>query len=325
MTSDPVARLRAADPARKIRRHDTAEVTRLLDRAVSAAVPSSRARRRPRAVAGGLGAALLLGGGGAAYAVLAQPASTSLGLACAVGTTEQQFTRAGGELSSFMDVRSGDPVADCAAEYERLDGAAPELVGYSTGRPYLSVVPASWPVPSEWKPLARGFRNDEKRLELRQRLGDALDGPAAQCRSAGEVQDMVERDLDSLGLTGWRIERLEQADEADGEDWCAIAFVDDEGQALVRIQGLEGAADADVAAQEPFGRLLRELRREIVQHCLTLPDARGRTEAAVRASGFELADAKIVVIDDPEATCTRVEAPIGGLVEVVLRGPASPR
>ncbi len=88
-----------------------------------------------------LGAAVLAGGGGVAYAVLFEPPGTALGLACAAGTTREQFAQAG-ELTSFMDVRSGDPVADCAAEYERREGAAPPRVGYTTGRPYLSVVPA---------------------------------------------------------------------------------------------------------------------------------------------------------------------------------------
>jgi len=323
MTSDPVARLRSADPARTVFRHDAAAATRLLDRAVAAAAPSSSARRRSRVFTAGLGAALLLGGGGAAYAVLNQPTSTSLILACAAGTTQQQFTRAGGELTSVMDVSSGDPVADCAAEYERLDGAAPALVGYSTGRRFLSVVPATWPVPSSWKPLGRGFRSDAARLELRQRLGDVLDGPEAQCRSADEVQDMVERDLADLEFTGWKIERREQADKADGEDWCAIAFVDDEGQPLVWIQGLEGPANPEVSAQEPIGQLVRVLRRDVVQQCLTLQEARRRTENAVRTAGFNRSDAKIIAIEDIAATCTRAEAPIAGMIEVVLRGPSS--
>jgi len=94
---------------------------------------------------------------------------------------------------------------------------------------------------------------------------------------------------------------------------------------LVRIQGRQEAVNGEVSAQEPIGKLVRTLRREIVHECRTLPDACRRTETAVRASGFNLTDAKIVTIVDPTATCTRAEAPVGGLVEVVLRGPSSPR
>lgn len=182
------------------------------------------APRHPGPPGAALGAALLAGGGGAAYAVLHQPASTVLGLACSAGTSQQEFQQAGGNLSSYVGASSGDPVADCAAEYDRLEVAAPLLRGYTTGESYLSVVPEAWPVPSDWQPLAVDFRTVPARLELSQRLGDVLDGPQSRCRSAEAVEAIVRRDLADLAMTGWTIKRLEQAERADGQDWCALAF-----------------------------------------------------------------------------------------------------
>jgi len=323
MTRDPLLRLRQADPAPNVIIVDPERASALLDRAVMSGAPPRWPRRRPHVVGAAVGAVLLVGGGGAAYAVFSQPASTSLGLACAAGTAQQDFERAGGELTSFMDVRSGDPVADCAAEYERINGGVPPLVAYSTGRSHLSVVPADWPVPPHWQPLATGFRNDAARLELRQRLGDVLDGPQAQCRTADAVQDMVERDLAELGLAGWTVERLAQAERADGQDWCALAFVDDTGLPRVQVQGLPGPANGQLPADEPFRKLVHTLRSEVTGRCLMLPAAGQAVEQAVRAAGFDLRDARITSIEDPDATCTRVDVPLSGRVEVSLRGPSS--
>jgi hypothetical protein len=328
MTPDPLALLRQADPAPSPAPYDPGCATALIDRAVAADTPGTgrgqgRRTRRWRAAAAALTAAVLAGGGGAAYAVLHQPADSALGLACAAGTSRQEFEQAGGSLSSFMSVSSGDPVADCAAEYERRGaGAAPALRGYTTGTSYVSVVPADWAVPTSWQALPDTFRNDPVRLELRQRLDDVLEGPQSRCHSADEVAALVRSDLTDLGLTGWTIQRLEQARRADGRTWCALAFVDDSGSRTVLLQGLDGPASGEYPTGEPFGQVLQTLRQRIAGQCLPLPAARQVAEQAVSAAGFDPAhDAKITSIEDPVATCTRAYVPVAGLIEITLRGP----
>lgn len=337
MTPDPLALLRRADPGPAPSPYDPRRARALLDRVTSGAVhdggdtptadvaPPALARRRrrpPRAAGAALGVALLVGGGGVAYAVFHQPASTALGLACAAGASQQEFEQAG-YLFSVMDISSGDPVADCAAEYTRRGVPAPELRGYTNGTGLISVVPADWPVPDTWQPLAGTFRNDPARLELKQRLGDLIDGPEAQCRSTDQVQGLVEQDLADLGLTGWTIDRLEQAGRADGHSWCALAFLDDAGSPTVSIQGLPGPANGQINADEPFGELLHSLRRDITGQCLPLPIARQLVEQAVTAAGFDpLQDAKITTVEDPAGACTRADMPASGLIEITLRGPS---
>lgn len=333
MTPDPLALLRQADPAPTVTRYDPARATALLDRAVTTDEPArtDAARehrrhhgRRWRTAGAALAATVLAAGGATAAAVFHQPAGSALGLACAAGTTQQQFQQAGSNLFSYTNTSSGDPVADCAAEYQRLQvGSSPALRGYTTGTSYISVVPADWPVPASWQPLADTFRNDPTRLALKQRLEDVIDGPQSRCRSTDQVAALVQSDLSDLGLTGWTIERLEQADRADGNTWCALAFVDDAGSRLVRIQGLFGPASGEISGTEPFGQLLQTLRQRVAGQCLPLAAARLAAEQAITQAGFDPdRDAKVTTIDDPAATCTRADMPVSGLIEIILRGPS---
>jgi hypothetical protein len=320
MTSDPQSVLRQADPARSLRPYTAQDSAALLDRAVAAPPGRSRRRRRRHTAAlGAAGAALLACGGGVAYAVFSQPAETALGIACTAGQTEQEYLEWG--VNSFLSTSSGDPVADCAAQYVRLRGAAPELQGYTYGGSSIAVVPESWPVPSDWRPLAPSFRNDAARLELDQRLGDTIDGPQSSCRSADAVEALVRTDLADLGLRGWQVERLEQAARADGRSSCAFAWVDEQGRSTVIIQGT-GTVRVDPGPSDSLD-LVEALRRDVVETCLPLPAARAAAERAITGAGFELAQATITTLEDPEADCTRVELPAAGVVTVVLRGPAA--
>lgn len=152
---------------------------------------------------------------------------------------------------------------------------------------------------------------------------DVIDGPESRCRSTDQVAALVQFDLTDLRLTGWTIEPLEQAARADGNTWCALAWVDDAGSRTVRIQGLPGPANGEIPPTEPFGQLLQTLRQRVGGQCLPLPAARQVAEQAVTAAGFDaLHDAKITLVDDPAATCTRADVPVSGLIEITLRGPS---
>ena len=321
--TDPDQLLRLADPAPDIRAYDPHRRAALLDRAVTTPIPLLP-QRRPRRTRAALaaGAAALVSSGGAAYAVLHHDPSDALQVACAVGESEAQF-RAGQAVSTLISAASGDPVADCAAEYQRLEGTTPALRGYDPGQPFVVVVPSSWPVPSTWKALAPTFRSDPARLELSQRLDDQVQGPASGCFTTGDVEALVRRELADLGLTGWTVKRLEEADEVDGKSWCAAAFVDTESPTTVLLQGLERGGEGP---REPSGDVRDvwdALRRDVAGECLTLTQAHHVTENAITAAGFSLADAKIVEVPDAGATCTRAYAPPAGLVIVILRGPTS--
>ncbi len=74
---------------------------------------------------------------------------------------------------------------------------------------------------------------------------------------------------------------------------------------------------------DPFGALVLTLRTELTQACLPLPAAQALVTEAVTDVGFDLRQASVTALQDPDAACTRADVPMSGSVEVVLRGPAS--
>ncbi len=318
--SDPLSLLRDADPAQGVPGYDDAAAARLIDRAVTTAPRTApRRRRRPSlAVGAGLAITAAVGGGGVAYAVFFQPAETALQIECAVGVGQGDFERFGSG-GTIMSAASGDPVTDCASEFTRLQGQAPVLRAYAHGKSFITVVPADWTVPAQWRPLGQDFRSDPVRLELESRLADQIEGPEAGCLDADAAEQLVQAELVDLQLTGWTVERLSQAARADGNSWCAIAFLETDGSGTVLIQGLEREPDTP----GPLDTVVDLLRRDIVEQCLTLPQAISATQEAVQAAGFTLSDAKITSIEDATADCTRVDFVPAGLVAINLRGPAT--
>lgn len=334
MTHDPLTLLRHADPAAQVQPYDPAHTQALLERITHSAPGGSRAcspagtrpapgrrRRLRRSAAGALSAAVLTSGAGVAYAVFHQSARSALGLSCAAGTTLQQFQRNGG-VDNYTATSSGDPVADCAADYRRQGKTPPPLRGYTTGTTYISVVPAAWPVPAIWQPLPGTFRTDAARLELAQRLGDVLAGPASHCQSTDTVRTYIRQQLADLRLTGWTIKTLQQASRANGVSWCATAFPDGTDSRTVSIQGLPGPAAGQARPTTAFGKVLQNLRRDVAGQCLPLPAARQASLHAVTAAGFSASDAQITTTVDPAAPCTRAYLPAAGDIEITLRGPA---
>ena len=322
MSTDLTALLRRGNPVGDVDRYDDQRTAELLDRATEPRTGPRRRRRGPRAVAAGVGAGVVLaGGGGLAWAVVTRSADTAQKVQCAATVDRADWDPAeadgfGLQLPSF----SGDPVADCAGEYQRLTGHTPELVAYDTGRVYIAVVPAGWPVPEDWAPLQPGFQNDPVRLELAHRLDDLVEGPQASCSTADQAEAVARTELADLRLTGWRIERLPEAVRADGTDWCAVAWVDEGPLPEITIQGVEGGV-SDATGTEPVRRVVDTLRTGVARSCLPLAEAVEHTEQAITANGWSLADAKVTAIEDPAATCSRVDLVPGGLVTVVLRGP----
>lgn len=325
MSTDLTALLRRANPVADVEAYNDQRSRELLDRAVEPQTGARRRRRRPRAVAAGVSAgAILAGGGGLAWAVFTQPAETALKVQCAATVERADWNPAqAGSYGLVLPSFSGDPLADCADEYQRLTGGTPELIAYETGQVYIAVIPADWPVPGDWTPLQTGFRNDPARLELAHRLDDLVEGPQARCSTADQAEAVVRAELADLQLTGWQVERLPQAARTDGTDWCAVAWVDEGPLAKIIIQGIEGGMfDPDATGTEPLRRVIDSLRSDVAQSCLSLAEAVERTEQAITRNGWDLVDTKITAIKDPTATCSRVDLIPGGLVTVVLRGPA---
>ncbi|MGB8652386.1 MAG: hypothetical protein WCD35_17195 [Mycobacteriales bacterium] len=293
--------------------------TELLAALSTTDTPPRRGRKRLVAVLTG-GFVATAAGGSIAYAVLSgQPEQTALGIQCAVTTTQSEFDRYH-ELSASMTNITGDPVADCAAEYARLNGRAPSLLGYSSGTSSIFVIPSTWTAPSDWRPLPTTFRVDAKRLELAQRLDDLVAGPPSTCMSHDTAEERIISYESELGLTGWATKRLPTSD-ADGSTSCAYALVDDNGSNTVLIGAHQYEKGQATPGTPDLAHLIAELRTQISQRCLSLEDAQHAVRQALGHAGVNLKDAKLPAALDPSARCTRVVLVPAGLTVIVLRGP----
>jgi hypothetical protein len=319
MNRDAMTLLRENDPARDVGEYSADRATLLLDLAITRTASRVRSQRRSRIAAAGIGAAVVAtGGGGLAYAVFSQPASTTIELTCSVGVDRQQYDGGNFGVGVNMPSISGDPVSDCASEYVRLGEQVPQLAAYQTGGQYIAVMPSDWPAPAGWTRLPDDWRNDPVRLELRQRLEDLVQGPQSRCTTADEAERMVRADLTALGLSGWTVERLSQADWADGREWCAIAWVDGGPLPKVMVQGVQDAGWSDPS---PLQALIQDLRVGVADACVPLPEAKRVVREAVVRNGFALQESKITASVDESAECSRVDFVPGGIVVVVLHGP----
>ncbi|VTR76131.1 hypothetical protein [Cellulomonas hominis] len=323
-TGDALAALRAADPALRV---DLArvgpEALGALRDAVPAAAAGTAPTRGPRrrwarrtVVAGGVVAALV--GGGAAYAGYQ---SWYAGDGGAEGVT---CTLAYGELgtvgpeSSGGPVLTGDPVADCA-HYQELVGLPPipDPVAFRDAWHPVVVAPADQ-VPPDATLLPGSTPQDRAVRELEATFHDYVDGVSSTCATPDEAIAAAQAELDRLGLSTWRVE-LRAAPEPPGGA-CASVGPDPDAHVLVvhplgvdTLETLVSRGD-----MVPWVRDLRDaLRAGVAEQCLGLADA----EAVVdRALGSEH-HWPTTVVEDPEATCTRVDLEVGGSVQVTLRGP----
>lgn len=226
--------VRETDPARGLLPVRGREELLSALRASGGEVPARTRRSRRSAVVATLGAGVLAASSGLAYAVITgQSAGTALKINCSAGIDRAEFDSTGG-FTSVIDTTSGDPVADCASEYERLTGSVPALVAYDAGNPFVWVLPDEWKVPAEWKRLPSEFRSDSPRLALKQRLEDPAGVFASGCLDDAQAEAAVREELAALGLSDWTVERP-VSERADGRALCSGAGVAEDGRRSVYL------------------------------------------------------------------------------------------
>lgn len=320
-----MARLEAADPASRVdlRAVDDTALDALREGILmtprhtdgttdSETVPSRRRRSRRALATGGL--ALALVGGGTAYA-----ASTYAewyqggaldGLTC---MTAWHDPSTGGSGQTYGGpTLSADPVADCA-EYARLTGKpaitdpvaarwdGTLVVGPKAGRP-AQAEPVT--------PLAGAAKiSAQARAELQTSLEDYIDGGLSRCHTLQSGKAFAESELKRLGLSGFR---FVVGDQQPPEGKCAMIF-DHESEPVIDVRGKMGADPADHAPA-----LATQLREQVAQKCLSLPEAQKVTATLLETAGHHWPTSTTV---DTAASCTRVDLVIGGSTQVFLYGP----
>ena len=215
---------------------------------------------------------------------------------------------------AVIDASSGDPVADCAAEWRRRHGsAAPPLVAYDNAHGGVQVVPKGLSVPSEWRLLPEGFRQDARLVELDAALGDLGSGLNASCLTLPAARALAVAELARLRLDSWSV--ASERGRADGARTCTQHYLDRERRRVVLIP-LPGAPRPDA----PYAILARRLAAATKSDCLTVESALTRARAEASALGLDKPAGATVFHVVYGTGCARVTVNVGGRVEVTIRG-----
>lgn len=252
-------------------------------------------------------AAVLAVTGGLAYAVYSQAPATALKINCAAGVSQQEFEADGG-FTAVIDVVSGDPVADCARQYQQLGADVPPLRAYESGSPFVWVLPSSWQAPTDWRELSSDFRSDTARLTLKQRIDDPVDGPAAGCRTTEATEDLVRSYWTELGLSGWTLAPAPGAVAGDGVTQCAFALLDEAGGPTVLIQTGPPLPEGTSDQERAYRSLIVGLRERVAGSCLAMPEAEREVEALLANSTVE---ATVSAAPEANGPCTSTDLVTG--------------
>lgn len=318
MSDDLMRRLSAADPACGI---DLPRPEATLREAImrtdvdeGRAATGRRRRRRRVFLAGGVAVALL--GGGGAFAAY-ENWYVSTGGADRVSTdgvlcTADWSTRGeeGGAVGGpFL---TGDPVADCASYVEL------------TGHPTIVDPVAFWSNYTVWVAPAAQVPDDAERQddwsqevavrELDATLNDWVDGVRSTCTPVEEAVPTVEGVLAEFGFEDLRVRT-----QGGGSGECAEAYVDRQRGVVVVLGVEESLASGGWVRTGPVAEIRDGLSAGIAAQCLDLESA----EAVARDVLGRQHHWPLAAIEDPSASCTRVDMEVGGSVLVTLRGPRS--
>lgn len=213
---------------------------------------------------------------------------------------------------SIIPSVSGDPVADCAAEWRRQIGSdAPALVAYDNGHGGVEVRPADQPAAPRSSALPPGPAQDVALIELGESLDDYVAGLPSGCYDTATATRMANAQLDRLGLTGWTVT------PPPGTGCVSFSAV----EAATRTIALRTTPDLP-PGNEPF-RMLATRLRPIARECLPLAKAAARVRAEADALGLDSAkrDYQLATVTDARR-CTTIHETVGGTIFLTLRGPA---
>ena len=282
----------------------------LLEDIINMPAPPPERRRRLRRVLLPAVALIVITATAATAVISRQPEQTSA-IAC------------NGE--NIIPARTGDPIADCAAELASLDISHGELQAFTDQFGGVSVYEAELDVPKGAQPLNDDFRQDVAIIELEASLNDIVTGLDADCYSTDEARPIVEREIASVGLD-WGIEvGLENGAPriADGSSTCAKALVKPETESVMLIS-LRGPVSTDASGEEPPQTAVsQELKQHLDAECLALDDAVAFAEELFTRAAAEDSrnTATVSGTVDNSVSCSRVDVTVGGSVFVDVRGP----
>lgn len=282
------------------------------ERTAAAAGPSRAGRRRlGRRGAVVVGLTAVLAGGGVAYAAIqAFVAQDTEGLTC-MGTWNDSALE-GLHVDAGGPWLTGDAVADCTTMLAEagLPPVADPVVFQHDG--WVYVTPADQ-APDWIDPIDTGSgpAADAAVIELRQSVGDRVDGGNGTCRTVDEAVVWAQSELDRLGLEDWTIETL---------------IVDEPGRTCSGVSAEETGKVVVASAEDPellygvpeLDPMVGALRAAAADGCPTVEQMRAVVDEELASLGHHW---PTTTVQDDAAQCARVDMVVGGSVQVTVYGP----
>jgi len=297
-----------------VRTHlDSTAMDELLHAIVHSHTPTPARRSHRKAWALSAGAVLALGSTAAIAAVTLSPQQRE----SAAFDCNLSALASGAAGGGVIGPVTGDPVVDCANEYHRVSGlTAPPLIAYSSGIGGIEVLPASVTPPADYKALPSGTTLDLEKTLLDETLGDVVAGLNTTCLDQAQAVTRSEQIVAALGYADWRVAVDPPVGLPDGTCWVAGARGSDKTVRVARLGGLDPQNDTQIRA---FAKPLRAS----ATNCWDRTTALAQIRDAATAVGIKESAIVVNTIDDATARCSTIHVTGGGLVFVVVRGPAT--
>jgi hypothetical protein len=269
-----------------------------------------RRRRTIRGPVAALAGLAVLVAGGVAWATSGTTSDGGPSTGCHLGA----------DSVSVIKPVTGDPVADCAALWKRVTGAAaPPLVAYDNGQGGIEVVAAGTAPQAGWTRRDPGARQDPAVIELDAALGDQIDGLRSGCLATAPARVVVQRELDRLALGDWST--TTERGTADGTTTCTYYYLDTAGRRVVLIPIEQSTAGGDPKLTALAGALAAHMGAG----CDSVEQLTAFTRTAAAQAGIAAATLVITGVEDDSVACARADMRVGGQVEIIVRGPKGQR
>jgi hypothetical protein len=248
-------------------------------------------------------------------------------------------------VDTGIDATSGNPAADCAAEWQRERGtAAPPLVAYANSFGGVTVLPRSKKPPAGWRTLDS---QNVALIELQESLDDYLNGLNSTCFTSSQATAFTRQQLDRLGFAGWTVNIRSIPASASSKNSPTVTAAGGSGARPAPTMSTAGPICTSSELVDPStttvtlvsgptgnpppswlpGRLATSLR-PLTRTCLSLTATRNAVEQT--ASQFGLAPSPpltrtsydLNVIKDDKLRCTTIYQTVEGGINLILRGPA---
>jgi hypothetical protein len=290
------------------------------------------ARRRPLVLAVAVVAAAATAA--AAWAILGSSAQETTSVECVIAGTD-----------TVIPSTSGNPSADCAAQWQRDQGtAAPPLVAYDNGSGGVTVLPRSETPPAGFKRLTGP--QDVDLIQLQDSLDDYINGLNSSCLDGAAATSLAQAKLSQFGFTGWTVtlrnsgssstdlpnpggqlykivngKKVAPAESTSNTRTCVASDIVEPATQTVTLIPV---AVATGAPETTFEQLADKLR-PLTQSCPSLP----QTVSSVRSAASELGLSEsartyeLNAVTDNSLHCASIYETVGGTIFITIRGPSS--